>query len=287
MDLAGALYELIIRTSTTLPDDVRSALDRARSREDEGSLGAKTLDVVLENARLAADKKVPLCQDTGTINFFVKKPAGFSETEIKSAVVDSVRDATAGGFLRPNAVDPVSGVNSGDNTGAGSPQIYFELWEDNALRFDLLLKGGGSENVGVQYSLPDERLNAGRDLDGIRMCALDAVFRAQGLGCPPGVLAVAVGGDRAAGYAAAKKLFFGKIGERTRGGLGGLEETILAQANGLGIGPSGLGGKTTLLDVKACALHRNPPSYFVTVSYGCWALRRRSMTYRDGVVEYD
>lgn len=288
MNLQDALYELIARTSTTLSGDVREALESARKVEGENSPGGGTLDTIAANAKLAEEKRVPLCQDTGTLSFFVKKPAGAKEGVIRSAIVETVKCATKDSLLRPNAVDSVSGANSGDNTGEGSPQIHFEEWDKDYLRVELLLKGGGSENMGVQYSLPDERLKAARNLDGVRRCALDAVFRAQGNGCPPGVLAIAVGGDRAGGYAAAKKMFFRKIGERSsRKELADLEEKILTQANELGIGPAGLGGKTTLLDVKVDALHRNPPSFFVTVSYGCWAVRRGGMDYKRGVAGYD
>ena len=283
MNLEGALYELIAKTSTTLPEDVLSALKKARSAEEKDSPAAGTLDTIIANAKLAERKRVPLCQDTGTMSFFVKKPVGAKESEIRSAIFSAVRRATKESLLRPNAVDSVSGANSGDNTGEGSPQVYLDEWDRDYLHFELLLKGGGSENMGIQYSLPDERLKADRNLDGVRKCALDAVFQAQGNGCPPGVLAIAVGGDRASGYAAAKKLFFGRIGERSKdNALANMEKKILSQANELGIGPAGLGGATTLLDVKIEALHRNPPSFFVTVSHGCWALRRRGMDYKRG-----
>jgi len=288
MELENAIYGLIVRTSTTLPSDVELTLSESLKSEEDESVGSGTLKVLLENIKLASEKKVPLCQDTGAITIYVKKPVGENEKEIKLAIFEAVRKATAENILRPNTVDSVSGVNSGDNTGVGMPQVFFEENDSDSIEIALLLKGGGSENVSTQYSLPDKKLNAGRDLEGVRKCALDTVFKAQGNGCPPGVLAVVVGGDRSSGYSQAKKLFFRKIGERNEDKkLAELEEKILSESNELGIGPAGLGGKTTLLDVKVDAVHRIPASFFVTVAYNCWALRRGILSYKDGEATYD
>jgi fumarate hydratase class I len=139
-----------------------------------------------------------------------------------------------------------------------------------------MLKGGGCENVGTQYSLPDTTLNAGRDMAGVRACILDAVYQAQGRGCAPGVLGVCIGGDRATGYAHSKEQFKRKLSDRSSvKALAKLETGILKEAQQLGIGPMGLGGQTTLLGLKLGALSRLPASYFVSVSYMCWAFRRR------------
>ena len=151
----------------------------------------------------------------------------------------------------------------------------------------LVLKGGGCENVGAQYSLPNAQLKAGRDLEGVRRVALDAVVKAQGQGCAPGVLGIAVGGDRGASYAWSKQQLFRPLGDRNPDPeLAALEETIKAQANELGIGPMGFGGQTTVLDVQMDTMHRLPASFFVSVSYMCWANRRRSMTVRGDEVTY-
>lgn len=139
-----------------------------------------------------------------------------------------------------------------------------------------MLKGGGCENVGAQYSLPDSRVGAGRDLKGVEKCILDAVQNAQGKGCGPGILGVCIGGDRGTGYAASKEQFLRKIGDRNRDAtLASLEARITDEANQLGIGPMGFGGKTTLLATKITALNRVPASFFVSVSYMCWAFRRQ------------
>ena len=136
----------------------------------------------------------------------------------------------------------------------------------------LALKGGGCENVGAQYSLPDRKAHANRDLDGCRKVILDAVLQAQGKGCGPGILGVCIGGDRATGYELSKTQFLRLIPDRNPNPeLDALEQDILKTANELGIGPMGFGGKTTLLGVKICAANRLPASYFVSISYMCWA----------------
>jgi fumarate hydratase class I len=141
-----------------------------------------------------------------------------------------------------------------------------------------VLKGGGCENVGAQYSLPAEKLHANRDLDGCRKVILDAVLQAQGKGCGPGVLGVCIGGDRATGYEYSKKELLRFLTDRNpMPDLDALEQDILKTANELGIGPMGFGGKTTLLGVKICAANRVPASFFVSISYMCWAYRRQGV----------
>jgi fumarate hydratase class I len=150
-----------------------------------------------------------------------------------------------------------------------------------------LLKGGGSENVGFQYSLPHGALNAGRDLDGVRKVVLEGVFKAQGKGCGPGILGVGIGGDRPHSYWVSKEQLFRPLDDvNPDPRLAELEERILREGNELGIGPMGFGGNTTLLGVKVGSAHRLPASFFVSVSYLCWAARRKTMTVRNGEVEY-
>jgi fumarate hydratase class I len=142
------------------------------------------------------------------------------------------------------------------------------------------MKGGGSENMSRQYSLPDASIGAGRDLEGVRRCVLDAVQKAQGYGCAPGILGVCVGGDRACGFEEAKHQLLRRLGDKNPDPeLASLEERILEEANSLGIGPMGLGGKTTLLGVKLGSRPRVPASFFVTVAYLCWAARRQTVRF--------
>jgi fumarate hydratase, class I len=286
-DLTEAFVELIRRTSTDLPADMEQALREAREREAAGSAAQGALDTMLINTEMSRAKSRPICQDTGTPIFEVHYPIGWSTRQLTAQIKQAVAIATEKSYLRPNAVDAISGENSGNNTGVEFPTIHFHEWDEDAVQVHLLLKGGGCENVGAQYSLPNAQLKAGRDLEGVRRVALDAVNKAQGQGCAPGVLGIAIGGDRGASYAFSKQQLFRPLGDRNPDPeLAALEETIKAQANELGIGPMGFGGETTVLDVQMDTMHRLPASFFVSVSYMCWANRRRSMLVRGEEVTY-
>ncbi len=285
-DLTEHFLELVRRAATDLRPDVEHALHAAREREAEGSAAQGALDTILKNVELAREKSTPICQDTGTPIFYVYYPEGWSTRRLRTQIEEAVAQATAKAYLRPNAVDSLTGKNSGNNLGEEFPSVHFHEWDKPDLQVDLMLKGGGCENVGVQYKLPDGKLGAGRNLDGVRRAALDAVYQAQGKGCAPGVIGVAVGGDRGAGYIKSKEQFFRDLGDTNENGeLAELEERLTTEANSLGIGPMGFGGETTVLGVKVGALHRLPASYFVTASYMCWADRRRTLIWRDGEVE--
>jgi fumarate hydratase class I len=288
VDFSGALLELIRLTSTDLPPDVEAALHQARSREQPGSAAAGALDSILENVSLAREKSSPICQDTGTPLFYVRYPAGSSPRQLREQIRQAVAVATKKAYLRPNAVDSLSGKNSGDNLGGEAfPTIHFEEIDSDDLTVELILKGGGCENVGAQVSLPDDRLNAGRDLEGVRRVVLEAVHRAQGQGCAPGILGVAIGGDRGSSFAASKEVLLRPLDDvHPQAELAELEARLLQEGNQLGIGPMGFGGETTLLGVKATDLHRLPASFFVSVSYMCWAYRRRRMAVHGDDVSY-
>lgn len=272
------IYELVANASTDLPADVEAALQAALAAEEPGSNAAKTIATLLDNTALARRQRLPLCQDTGTLAFTVHAPPELRPRTFREAALEAIIRATAAGVLRRNSVDTLTGENAPANTGPGHPVIHWHEHDAPEIRITLLLKGGGCENVGIQYSLPDKELGAGRDLEGVRRCLLDAVHRAQGQGCAPGILGVAIGGDRGTGYAASKELLLRRIGERSpQPELAALETRVLAEANTLGIGPMGYGGKTTLLDVFIATLNRLPASYFVSVSYMCWACRRHTV----------
>lgn len=186
--------------------------------------------------------------------------------------------ATKKGYLRQNSVDSLTGKNDGTNVGPGSPALHFHQHRNSTIEVRLVLKGGGCENVGAQYSLPDEKLHANRDLAGCRTAILDAVMQAQGKGCGPGILGICIGGDRATGYELSKTQFLRRLEDRNPNPeLDRLEQDILSTANELGIGPMGFGGKTTLLGVKICGANRVPASFFVSISYMCWAYRRQGI----------
>jgi len=280
---ADRLVRLIRDTSSTIPDDVLRAIAAARRRERRGSSAAAVLGTVLENCALAQEKGVPLCQDTGTLTFFVDRALRGRVTP--ASLRRAVARATALGYLRRNCIDPVDGRSYDDNCAEGAPVVhYVDAGEVPGLPprgVALIMKGGGSENMSRQYSLPDAGLGAGRDLAGVKACILDAVKRALGYGCAPGILGVAVGGDRATGFETAKAQLLRPLDEKPCEGdarsraLARLEREVLREANALGIGPMGLGGATTLLGVKIAARPRVPASFFVTVAYMCWACRRR------------
>lgn len=286
-DLTGALVELVRRASTDLPADVETALQAAYAREERSSAAAAALETILENVALARAHSTPICQDTGVPIFYVHHPHGTRTCALRGQIEAAVAEATGRSYLRPNAVDPLTGSNSGNNLGIGFPTVHFEEWEEDRLHVDLLLKGGGSENVGAQYKLPDTALDAARDLEGVRKVVLDAVHRAQGKGCPPGVLGVAIGGDRGSGYIHAKEQLLRPLHDLNPvSALAALEGRLYDACNELGIGPMGFGGRSTVLGVKAGALHRLPACYFVTVAYMCWACRRARMTIRSTEVVY-
>jgi fumarate hydratase class I len=276
--LQDSLVDLIRRTSAEIPDDVQQAIIESLEREKKGTIAESALKIIERNIELAKRKSQPICQDTGSIIFYVDGAVGFDQINFEETARQAVRIATKKGFLRQNSVDSITGVNDGTNVGLGSPTIHFHQHRSAETCVRLILKGGGCENVGAQYSLPNEKLNANRDLEGCRRVILDAVLQAQGKGCGPGILGVCIGGDRATGYEFSKQQFLRTIPDRNPiPELDQLEQDVLKTANELGIGPMGFGGKTTLLGVKVGAVNRLPASFFVSVSYMCWAYRRQGV----------
>lgn len=281
--LRPQILELIRHTSSGLPEDVLDALARARDKEDKGSRAWSTFELMIQNVEEARKASAPICQDTGTLIFYVDYGPDQSPHQLQEDIVACVREATKNSWLRPNAVDSITGTNSGDNVGKGSPYIHFEARKEAGVRIRLMMKGGGCENVGGQYSLPDESIGAGRDLDGIRRCIIDAVQKAQGYGCAPGTVGVGVGGDRVTSYMESKEqLFRGLYDENPDATLAALEAELTDSLQGLNIGPMGFGGKTTVLGVKIGARHRVPASFFVSISYMCWAYRKGELTVDGG-----
>ncbi|MDD3696034.1 MAG: fumarate hydratase [Lentisphaeria bacterium] len=276
--LQKQLFELVTRAATDLPEDIETAIRKARDLEQPGSSSRAALETILQNAALARQNKRPICQDTGMLNFFVEAAPALDYFEFKQAAESAIVKATELGILRQNCVETLSGQNTGNNLGYGCPNIHWQAQKTGKSRVSLMLKGGGCENVGIQYSLPDSQLGAGRDLEGVRRCVLDAVWQAQGKGCAPGLLAVCIGADRNGGYEEGKKLLLRKIGERSeQPELAALELRLLEECNALGIGCMGFGGKTSVLEVFLGARCRLPASYFVTVTYMCWCCRRHSI----------
>lgn len=276
-----SVYELIVEASTKLPGDVRRAVNRGRALENRATRAGLAMSTIAQNIRMAEEQVSPICQDTGMLTFIVHTPVGANQIEMKKAIYAAVKRATKEGKLRSNSVDSLTGANSGDNLGPGTPVIHFEQWEQDGIDIRLILKGGGCENKNIQYSLPTELEGlgrAGRDLDGIRKCILHAVYQAQGQGCSAGFLGVGIGGDRTTGYELAKQQLFRPLDDvNPNPDLDRLERYILETANQLGIGTMGFGGEVTLLGCKIGAINRLPASFFVSVAYNCWAFRRQGV----------
>ncbi|HAK88398.1 MAG TPA: fumarate hydratase [Nitrospiraceae bacterium] len=284
LKLRDGIIELYKKVAVSVPSDVEEALKNAYSRETS-PLAKGSMEIILSNISLARTTSRPICQDTGFPVFFIKVPKGISHQLVKETVMEATRIATKKVPLRPNAVDIVTGKNTGDNTGDHFPLIYMDETEDQFLIVDLMLKGGGSENLGQTYKLPqslavgqkagDLEVLAERDFDGVRKCVLDAVFKAQGKGCPPYTIGVAIGGAKDQVAFLSKIQLMRRITDNNPdNAITELEQRILSDINGLGIGVAGLGGETTVIGVKIGAGHRHPASYFVDVSFSCWANRR-------------
>lgn len=275
--------ELIRRASTELPAEVVEGLEDGRAAEASDGLASIALGTILNNVELARESSAPICQDTGTPVVWIHHPVGVSTRGLKNSFNAAVREATSRKYLRPNAVNTLTGSNTGNGAGRGIPFLHFEEWDEPRIEVRMILKGGGSENVGAQYKLPDVKLGAGRDLEGVRRAVLDAVVDAQGKGCAPGVLGICVGGDRVSAFEESKRQLLRPLKDTNPvPELAELEERLLREGNELGIGPMGFGGKTTLLGVKIGVLDRLPACYFVTISYMCWADRKAGVSIDEG-----
>ena len=273
-----SVLDLIVKISTELPPDVRAAMRLAREEEPAGTRSSQALTIIAQNIDLAVDNEGAICQDTGMPTFEVHTPVGANQIWMRQQIRDAIVEATRRGKLRPNSVDSITGRNSGDNLGPGTPIIHFNQWERDAIEIKLILKGGGCENTNAQYALPIELPHLGRadrNLDGVRKCILHAVWHAQGKGCAPGAVGVCIGGDRTSGYTHAKEQLFRTLDDvNPDGRLAELEASIMATVNKLDVGTMGFGGSVTLIGCKVGALNRLPASFFVSVAYDCWAFRR-------------
>ena len=276
--VASSLLELITQTSSNLPPDVRAAMGAAVSGETPHTQASQALNVIASNVDMAADDENPICQDTGMPTFVVHTPVAVNQITLGKAIRQAVAEATRRGKLRPNSVDSITGKNTGDNLGVETPVIHFEQWEEDEIEVKLILKGGGCENKNIQYSLPcelDHLGRADRNLEGVRMCILHAVWQAQGQGCAPGAVGVCIGSDRAHGYVLAKYQLFRTLDDvNPNPQLAEMEARIMEEANRIGVGPMGFGGKASLIGCKITAANRLPASFFVSVAYDCWAYRR-------------
>ena len=279
-NVAVKLLQLAV---TELPQDVKQALQRAY-REEESEAGKTQLKTILENVELAQKTRTPMCQDTGVIIFYVKAGSKVKDLDkIEKALHRATIRATKEVPLRPNAVDPFTQENTGDNTGRFIPFIHWEIVSGNTLEITVMPKGGGSENVCVLGML-----SPGMGLAGLKKFVLDAVINAGAKPCPPNILGIAVGGGADIAMKLAKLALLKPLDQPNPDpNLANLEKELQEAVNSTGIGPMGLGGRFTVLGVKVDYAHRHPASYPVAVAVQCWAARRASARiYPDEKIEY-
>ncbi|EKD78799.1 MAG: hypothetical protein ACD_41C00264G0013 [uncultured bacterium] len=271
-DLISAIVEMYRVAVTHMPQDVVTAL-RKGLKTETNPRAKHVLKTMLKNIDMADCETRPLCQDTGIPLVYVKYQSNkYKQLELKKIIKEATTLATKQVPMRANAYDIVQGKVIGNY-----PVIYFKETEDQS-QIQLLLKGGGSENVSRVYQLPDRSIHAERDFDGIEKCILDAVIKAQGRGCPPYIIGAAVCGNmEEASYRAKNRHLLALTQHNAVPKLAAFEKRLLKKINALDIGPMGVGGKTTALGVKFTARYVHPASWFVGVSVGCWSMRRTTL----------
>lgn len=276
-------FNIVKQAVIYLPEDVKQALKKAYA-EETSDAGKTQLKAILDNIELAEKSKAPICQDTGTIIFYVKAGSKVKDLDkVEQALVNATRRATKEIPLRPNAVDPFTQKNSGDNTGRYIPFLHWEIVPGEELELTVMTKGGGSENVCTTGMLVP-----GEGIKGLKKFVIDAVIKAGSNPCPPTILGVAMGGGSDIAMKLAKKALLKPLNEpNPNPEIAKLEKEILEAANMTGIGPMGLGGKTTVLGVHIDFAYRHPASFPAAVAFNCWAARRASARiHADGTVEY-
>lgn len=279
-DVAFNLLKLAV---IKLPADVKEALQQAY-KEETSEAGKVNLKAILTNIEFAEKMNTPICQDTGTIIFYVKAGAQAEGLEkVEAALRSATKRATIEVPLRPNAVDPFTKKNSGDNTGRFIPYVNWEVTDGDSIEITVLPKGGGSENVCALGMI-----TPGEGVKGLKRFVIDTVIKAGAKPCPPNILGVGVGGGADIAMKTAKKALLRPLNQSNPNQeLAQLEKELYEAANSTGIGPMGLGGKFTVLGVNIEYAHRHPASYPVAVAYQCWAARRATARINaDGTVEY-
>jgi fumarate hydratase subunit alpha len=276
-------FNILKQAVIYLPEDIKQALKKAYA-EETSETGKTQLKAILDNIELAEKYQAPVCQDTGTIIYYVKAGSKAKDLDkIEEALTTATRRATKEIPLRPNAVDPFSQKNTGDNTGRFIPYINWEMTSGNSVELTVMTKGGGSENVCVTGMLVP-----GEGIKGLKKFVIDAVIKAGAQPCPPTILGIAIGGGADISIKLAKKTLLRPLNEPNPDPeIAKLEKEIFEAANMTGIGPMGLGGKTTVLGVHIDYAFRHPASFPAAVAFNCWASRRASARINaDGTLEY-
>ncbi len=266
-----AVYQLYKKAVIYLGDDVKSALKEALEVEDN-DLGKLNIEAILKNLELAEEKQIPMCQDTGLPVVFVK----LGNVEVEN-LRKGIEKATKEVPIRPNIVDPLTRENTNINVGDYIPPIDIELIDEEYLEITIFPKGFGSENNNaLKMALPAE------GIEGVKDFVVQSVLNTKGKPCPPTVIGVGIGGTSDFCLKLAKKALLGKVGERNPDPqIAKLEEEILEEINNSGIGPMGLGGKTTTLDVKILKAHTHTAGLPVGVCVQCWADRHATIKLFD------
>ena len=279
-DTAFNLLQLAV---VRLPTDVKDAIYKAY-KEETSEAGKVQFEAIVKDIELAEKDNTPICQDTGVIIFYVKGGAQAQGLDkVQTALINATRRATKEVPLRPNAVDPFTGKNTGDNTGRFIPFIHWEIVEGDKIEITAFPKGGGSENTCTLGMI-----TPGEGVKGLKKFVIDAVIKAGAMPCPPTIVGVACGGGADIAMKLAKAALLRPLNEpNSNPELAKLENELYEAANSTGIGPMGLGGKFTVLGVKVEYAHRHPASFPVAVAFQCWAARRATARiHLDGKVEY-
>ncbi|MEA3255576.1 MAG: fumarate hydratase [Candidatus Altiarchaeota archaeon] len=281
--ITETVVELLRKAEVSLPGDVEKALKRAYRAEKE-EIARMQLKTILDNVRYARMNNIPMCQDTGVPVFYLRLGGGLEIdlNLIEESIRRGVKKATSRIPLRPNIVHPLTRENSGDNTGAGIPVIDIEfLGDKDYLELTVFPKGAGSENMSAF-----RMLNPSEGVEGVKGFVLDTVASAGGNPCPPTIVGVGIGGSAEGAMKLAKKALLRGINPHEDEGIAGLEGELLKEINKLGIGPMGLGGKTTSLAVNIEYAYCHTASLPVAVNLQCWANRKASARIHVDGVEY-
>lgn len=268
----AAIVEMLRRAEITLPKDVVHVLRRSRARE-RNRIARLQLDCMLRNLELAKNLRAPICQDTGTLTFFIQLGSGLKlDFDLKKSLSKAVTQATREVPLRANIVDPLTRKNTGTNLGMGQPFVHLELAPGKKLSIDLLVKGAGAENWSRLFMLrpTDEKI-------AIKRAVLLTLVEARGQLCPPVIVGLGIGGSADVACLLAKKALLRPLSSKNPDKkLARMEREITNAANKLDIGPMGLGGRTTVLGVRIAKAACHTASLPVAINFQCWAARRAS-----------
>ena len=273
--IKDAVYELYKKAAIVLGNDVKKALEDALKVEDN-ELARLNIEAILKNIKLAEEKQIPMCQDTGLPVIFVKL-GNVKVENLRAGIEEGIEKATKEIPIRPNIVDPITRENPNIKVGDYIPPIDIELIDEDYLEITILPKGFGSENNNaMKMALPAE------GIQGIKDFVVESVLKAKGKPCPPTVIGVGIGGTSDLCLKLGKKALLGEVGKRNPDPeIAKLELEILEEINKSGIGPMGLGGKTTTLDVKILKAHTHTAGLPVGVCVQCWADRHATTKIYD------